>query len=170
MQISKDINVIIKNTILGSVKVPHGTSQPVIYQDPADGRYYLAAFVFFFSGEDIRKGMVSRPSLWAIYDIETGDLVQRFSTKDKEFSGAPYDVKYDIHADGTYDTSAAYYNAAYDILDQVREKIMSEGILDRQLYDDYLRRIVFNIATDKRILITDWSVIAIKCIVFIAAG
>lgn len=158
MQISKDINIIIKNTILGGVKVPHGASQPVIYQDPADGRYYLAAFVFFFSGEDIRKGMVSRPSLWAIYDLETGDLIQRFSTKDKEFSDAPYNVKYDIHADGAYDTSAAYYNAAYDILDQVREKIISEGTLDRQLYDDYLRRVAFNIPESYQRFFYDLSV------------
>lgn len=144
MQISRDMNIIIKNTILDGEKVPHGTSQPVIYQDPADKKYYLAAFVFFFSQDDIRKGMISRPSLWAIYDIDNGDMIRRFYTKDKEFSDAPYNVKYDIHADAKYDTSVSYYNEAYHILDQVREKIISEGKLDRKLYDDYLRRVASN--------------------------
>ena len=58
----------IQNSILNGVKIPHSTSQPLIFGE--NGKYYLAVFVFFFSREDIEKGLVERPTMWAVADIE----------------------------------------------------------------------------------------------------
>ena len=44
----------IQNFILNGVKIPHSTSQPLIFRE--NEKYYLAGFVFFFSREDIEKG------------------------------------------------------------------------------------------------------------------
>ena len=97
--------------ILGGRKIAHGTSQPVIYRE--SDQYYLAVFVFFYTQEDIEAGTVSRPAMWAIADIETGEIIREYKTKEKDFSDAPYDVKYNIRSDAKYDTSKTYYQRFY---------------------------------------------------------
>lgn len=50
--------------------------------------FYLAVFTFFYSHEDIDAGLVERPTMWAIADIETGEIIEERLTKDKDFSDA----------------------------------------------------------------------------------
>lgn len=100
---SYDINSHVQKNILNGAKTPHSTSYPVIYFE--NEKYYLAVFVFFFSREDIEAGSVERPTMWAIADIETGEIVEERLTKDKDFSDASYDIKYSVRADAQYDTS-----------------------------------------------------------------
>ena len=40
----------IQNSILNGVKIPHSTSQPLIFGE--NGKYYLAVFVFFLTDKE----------------------------------------------------------------------------------------------------------------------
>ena len=146
----------IQKSILSGIKSPHSTSQPVICQE--NGKYYLAVFVFFYTKEDIEVGAVDRPTVWAIADIETGEIIEERQTKENDFSDASYDVKYNVRSDAQYDTSKKYYDDAFAILDSVRKKIISTGKLYKLEYKYYLDKILANIPKDYQRFYTDLSV------------
>lgn len=145
----------IQNKILNGYKIPHRTSYPVIYKE--NDRYYMAVFVFFFTADDIRAGQVDRPTMWAIADIETGDIIEKWYTKEKEFSDASYDIKYDIRSDNEYNISKEYYEKAFSILDSVREKIITEGVFDKGEYAKYMDMILANIPEEYKRFYIDLS-------------
>lgn len=161
---SRAVNAIIQNNISDRGKIPHGVSYPVIYCE--NYQYYLAVFIFFYTGEDIRAGKIMRPSLWVTADIKTGEIIQEYETKDKEFSKAPYDMKYDIRGCNIphgceyphYNTSEQYYEDAFAILDLVRSGIIDTGKLHKKEYRDYLDRIMADIPEEYRQFYTDLSV------------
>ena len=156
MVISKEANAKLQNSILNGAKSPHSTSYPVVYYE--NNKYYLACFVFFFTREDIEAGMVDRPTVWAIANIETGEILEERQTKDVDFSNAAYDVKYNVRADGEYDTSREYYDRAFTILDTVRSKIISDGKFNKEEYQYYLNMILANIPKEYQRFYTDLSV------------
>jgi len=156
MRNTRDISLEIQMLILNGAKIPHSTSQPVIYQEK--GKYYLAIFVFFYTKEDIETGAIDRPTVWAIADIETGEIIEERQTKEIDFSDASYDAKYNMRSDAQYDTSKKYYDDAFAILDSVREKIISTGKLYKLEYKYYLDKILANIPKDYQRFYTDLSV------------
>ena len=156
MQLSKTVFSNILVNILNGAKIPHSTSQPVIYQE--SGKYYLAVFVFFYTKEDIEAGAVDRPTIWALADIETGEIIEERQTKDKDFSQASYDVKYNVRSDAQFDTSKKYYDEAFAILDSVRTKIITSGKFYALEYKYYLDKILANIPKDYQGFYTDLSV------------
>ena len=153
---SNKTNALIQKNILDGAKTPHSTSYPVVYCE--NGEYYLACFVFFFTREDIEAGKVDRPTVWAIADIETGEIIEERETKDNDFSDAPYDVKYNVRADGVYDTSREYYDKAFKILDSVRSKIINDGKFYKGEYQYYLNMILANVPKEYQRFYTDLSV------------
>lgn len=153
---SCDINSSIQKNILNGAKTPHSTSYPVLYSE--NEKFYLAVFVFFFSREDIEAGAVERPTMWAIADIETGEIIEERLTKDKEFSDASYDKKYSIRADAQYDTSKKYYDEAFAILDSCRSKIINTGKFYPGEYKYYLDKIIANIPKKYQRFYQDLSV------------
>ncbi len=156
MECAKKVNSNIQRNILNGAKTPHSTSYPVIYKE--NGKYYLAVFVFFYSREDIEDGAVERPTMWAIADIETGEIIEERLTKDKDFSDASYDMKYNVRADEQYDTSKKYYDEAFAILDSCRSKIISTGKFYSGEYKFYLDKIVANIPKEYQRFYYDLSV------------
>ena len=156
MKNSVEVNGLIQKNILSGTKTPHSTSYPVVFKEGK--KYYLAVFVFFFSKENIEAGAVDRPTLWAIADIETGEIIEERDTKKFEFSDAGYDVKYNIRADRQYDTSKKYYDDAFAILDSVRNKLITTGKLYRAEYQFYLDRIIANIPKEYQRFYRDLSV------------
>ena len=156
MELAKNITINLSKHILNGIKIPHSTSQPVIYQE--SGKYYLAVFVFFYTREDIEAGAVDRPTLWAIADIETGEIIEERDSKKMDFSDASYDVKYNVRADGQYETSKKYYDEAFVILDSVRSKLISTGKLYRAEYQYYLDKIIANIPKEYQRFYRDLSV------------
>lgn len=156
MQSSEVINGILQKSVIDGKKIPHSTSYPVIIKE--NGKYYLATFTFFYLREDIEAGMVERPTMWAIADIETGKIIEERLTKDKDFSDASYDIKYNVRADGVYDTSKKYYDEAFAILDSCRSKIINTGKLYLGEYKFYLDRIVANIPKEYQRFYRDLSV------------
>jgi len=153
---SCDINSYIQKNILDGAKAPHSTSYPVLYSE--NDTFYLAVFVFFYSREDIEAGTVERPTMWAVADVETGKILEERLTKDKEFSDASYDMKYNVCADANYDTSKKYYDEAFTILDSCRSKIISTGKLYPGEYKFYLDKIVANIPKEYQRFYKDLSV------------
>jgi len=153
---SRRINGLIETGVLNGAKTPHSTSYPVIHKE--NDKYYLAVFVFFYSREDIEAGTVERPTMWAIADIETGEIIEERQTNDKDFSNAPYDVKYNIRSDAQYDTSKKYYDEAFAILDSSRRKIIETGKFYPGEYKYYLDKIVANIPEEYKRFYYDLSV------------
>lgn len=151
-----EVNMSIQKSILGGAKTPHSTSYPVLYYE--NEKYYLAVFTFFYSREDIEVGTVDRPTFWAIADIETGEIIEERDSKKIDFSDASYDVKYNVRADGQYDTSKKYYDEAFTILDSVRSKLISTGKLYRAEYQYYLDKIIANIPKEYQRFYRDLSV------------
>lgn len=156
MQSSEVINGILQKNVIDGKKIPHSTSYPVIYKE--NDKYYLAVFVFFFSREDIEAGSVERPTMWAIADIETGEIIEERLTKDKDFSNASYDKKYSVRADAQYDTSKKYYDEAFAILDSCRSKIINTGKFYPGEYKFYLDKIIANIPKEYQRFYQDLSV------------
>ena len=156
MENSRYIYAYIQKNILNGGKTPHSTSQPVVIN--TNNTYYLGVFVFFYNREDIEAGAVNRPTMWAIADIKTGEIIKEYETKDKDFSDAPYDVKYNVRADAQYDTSREYYDKAFAILDSVREKLISTGKLYYLEYKAYLDRILVNIPKEYQRFYRDLSI------------
>ena len=142
--------------ILGGKKTPHSISQPVVTK--VDGKYYLAVFVFFYTREDIDAGVVDRPTMWIIADIETGEIVKEYETKEKDFSDAPYNKKYNIRSDAKFDTSKEYYDKAFAILDSVREKLITSGELDEDDYEVYLNMIIADVPHEYQQFYRDLSI------------
>ena len=140
---SQMINKNIQEKVLEGKKVSHSTSYPVIYKE-AD-KYYLAFFVFFFSKEDIEAGMVERPSMWGIADIENGELIAIRKTVENEFSKASYEIKYDVRSKIKYDTSKKYYDDAFEMLDRCRCHLIEQNEMKMELYERYLDKILANI-------------------------
>jgi len=157
----EEIFKIVQSSILNGAKIPHSTSQPVIYKE--NGKYYLAVFVFFFTKEDIESGAVDRPTVWALADIETGEIIEERQTKDKDFSDASYDVKYNVRSDARYDTSKKYYDEAFVILDSVRTKIITSGKFYALEYKYYFDKILANIPKDYQRFYTDLFVCLFVC-------
>ena len=153
---SCDINSYIQKNILDGAKTPHSTSYPVLYSE--NDKFYLAVFVFFYSREDIEAGAVERPTMWAVADIETGEIIEERLTKDKEFSDASYDIKYNVRSDAQYDTSKKYYDKAFAILDSCRSKIINTGKFYPREYKFYLDKIVVNIPKEYQRFYYDLSV------------
>lgn len=153
---AKTANAVIQKNVLNGAKVPHSTSYPVIRNE--GGRYYLAVFTFFYSRRNIEAGSIKRPTIWAIADIETGEIVRKYETKEREFSDASYDVEYKIRSDVQYDTSKEYYEKAFSILDSVRARIINDGKFYKGEYQYYLDRILANIPEAYRRFYTDLSI------------
>jgi hypothetical protein len=142
---SNEINKRIQANIFEGRKIPHSTSYPVIYKEKNE--YYLAVFVFLVHAENIKNGTVCRPDIWAIADIETGEILARRECKNMEFSNTDYGIRYDVSIDvGTnkYRVSADYYEHAFALLDAVRSDLLSTGRFHVIDYRDYLYQILGN--------------------------
>lgn len=160
---SNDDTILSTNSLMGLVnkniingeKIPHSVSRPVLYKD-ADA-LYLAVFVFFYNREDIENGAVDRPTLWALADISSGEIVKRYQSKDKDFSNSSYDKKYNVRSDKKYDTSKEYYERAYGLLDKIREHYLKSGEILNEDYEKYIQLILANIPDDYKRFYNDLS-------------
>ena len=73
---------------------------------------------------------------------------------DKEY----FEKKYNVRSDKKYDTSKAYYEAAFSILDTVRSHLIVSGEIDRINYQEYLEKILANIPDDYKKFYRDLSI------------
>lgn len=145
----------IKREALGGKKTPHSTSLPVLRQ--CDGKLYFAVFVFFYNKEQMQSAMVRRPTMWVISDLRTGEIVQRYTCPDSEFSNSDYQKFYSISDKGLAPVSKFYWDSAYALMDLIRHEYVSYGTLNKQLYKEYLKRIVCSTPAEYRVFYEDLS-------------
>lgn len=138
-------------------KRPHGVSQPVLRR-MSDGTYILASFVFYYDDEEIRTGLIRRPSAWIQANLLTGEIEAVHKCSDNEFSDASYEDRYDIHNDGIYDISKTYYAETFRRLDAVRLKLLNREELDKSEYKEYMGRVIKNIPIPYKRFFFDLSV------------
>ncbi len=146
----------IQRSMLNGKKIPHNVSQPVIRKE--DGKYYIASFVFFYTEKELGKGMINRPTMWALSDLETGKIIKRYYTKDKEFSDAPYGNNYSLAINLSCKNVQAYYADTFRLFDEIRKEIINTGNLDKEKYNIYLNRVKSYIPESYKRFFTDLSV------------
>ena len=139
------VNIINKDILNGSL-TPHGVSKPVLFKE--DDKLYIAVFLFFFPWEGFKQGLISRPAKWALSDILTGKIVAAYYSKEKEFSDAPYEEKYNVCLNGKNNVSEGYYEKAYSLLDKVRKHYLESGEVLKDCYNEYLKMILDSIPDD----------------------
>ena len=134
----------------------YSVSYPVITKQ--DDKYYLGVFVYCFNAEHIKAEAIPRPTTWALLDMETGEIVMKYATKDKEFSNTSYKRLYSIVSDDDKPTSEEYRNKTYMILDEVRRKYLRDGAMNLLLYKAYLIRLLKRIPREFRKFYIDLSI------------
>lgn len=146
------INMRIQNNILSGSKIPHTVSKPVIYCE--DNKYYLAVFVFFYNRENIQSGMIDRPTMWAIADIECGEIIRRYKCKNRDFSNADFQKQYNVRMERPYEIS----KDTFSILDSVRSVLIEKGEINMSVYRKYLRQLLVNVPEEYQRFYTDLSI------------
>lgn len=121
--------------LFGGAKIPHGMSLPVIRR--CGDEYRLAAFVFFFTASDVRKGKIGRPTMWVEADIRTGHVVAEHQSRESEFSDAGYKEMLDIRGQGISDRR--HQLTLLEMLDPLR-KTAAEGSVDEKACGEYLQK------------------------------
>lgn len=121
--------------LFGGGKIPHGISLPVIRK--SGDAYRLAAFVFFFTASDVRKGRIGRPTMWVEADIRTGRIIAEHQTRENEFSNAGYKEMLDIRGQGISDRK--HQLRLLEMLDPIRREA-SEGRIQNEAYASYLKQ------------------------------
>ena len=145
---SEEVNQLLLDAVARHIKVPHSTSYPVIRRT-AKGLCF-AAYTFFYTKDEIQAGQVRRPLSWITADLISGSPLAMYDCKKLDFSDADFETRYDIHAQGSYDRSEAYYGQAFAILDSVRRRIFEEKKFYDVEYRAYLNRILANIPSAYR--------------------
>lgn len=141
-----------QSEIFGGEKIPHGMSLPVIRRSRDE--YRLAAFVFFFTASDVRKGRIGRPTMWIEADIRTGHVVAEHQTRESEFSDAGYKEMLDIRGQGISDRR--HQLSLLEMLDPLR-RTAAEGRIDSEEYGKYLQKAQAEMPTSYRRFYADLS-------------
>lgn len=150
---TKDIIGWADQAIMEGRKVPHSLSDPVLREE--DGKLYLAFFVFFYSGAEVKAKLIKRPEIWAIFDLENGEMVSRRDCRIQDFSDASMDEKIDISDD--FNVEKDLYNKAYQMLDDIRTEVIDGKSLDIVKYESYLQLILSAIPVAYRKFFFDLS-------------
>lgn len=119
--------------------IPHSCSYPVIRKEN-DG-FVIAAFVQLKNHDETVKKLCRRPEFWITLDIGSGELLNRFACKDKEFSKAPYGRLYDI-GKPEKEMEEDDYQKLMSKLDLVRSHYVEHQILDGAAYLDYFHTLL----------------------------
>lgn len=150
---SSKVKIDLASEIVNGARVPHTTSQPLLRM--RDGKVVIAAFAFLFSAEDMRAGVVSRPTLWLVADIETGAVIERLKCSDADFSEQPFDGRYSIRWEPPQRFDPQYFEDAYSELDAVRRRYVTSGVLDVESYERYFNSILSAVPPEYRIFYSE---------------
>ena len=145
----------IQVTAMNRIKIPHRISLPVL-RKTNDG-YDLAAFVFLFSAEQLKKGEINRPSYWVLADIATGAILNRYDCHKCDFSKETFDKKYSINETSEIPLNGEFYNKLYALLDSVRKTELEDKQLNVEKYNEYLSLILKTIPQSYRVFYEELS-------------
>ena len=135
-------NVVMKMNAkaLGGAKIPHSLSNPVLRTE--NNKIYIAVFVYTYGRENLQQKKMPRPIHWIIADIETGEPVQEFDCREKDFSAAEFDGLYDLQDPDVKRPSREDIAAIYALLDSIRTEYLEQGVCNIEAYGRYLESIL----------------------------
>ena len=125
---------------LGSAKIPHGISNPVLRIE--EGEVYIAAFVYVYKRENLQQKTMPRPIHWILADMETGDIVNEFDCRQKDFSAAGFGDLYDLNDSGVKKPTREDFAEIYSLFDSVRSEYLNTGRINADRYIEYFNRIM----------------------------
>lgn len=152
---TKEVMNHIRQNALNDQKTPHSISQPVLRM--YNGKLCFAAFVFFYNKEQLQSAMVNRPTMWIICDLKTGEILQRYSCLDNEFSNSTHQKLYNISTKDILHVSKHYWNSVYALMDLIRHEYARCGSVNKKLYKEYFERIFCTTPNEYRIFYKDLS-------------
>ncbi|MDZ4169624.1 MAG: hypothetical protein U1E26_08205 [Coriobacteriia bacterium] len=150
---SGEVRALHSSEIVGGVKVPHTTSQPLIRMH--EGRAVIASFAFLYSADDMRSGLMPRPQVWLIADMVTGAVLERYECRTNDFSSESADSRYSIRWEPPSGLDAEYFEAAYAQLDAVRMEYAASGTVNIEAYRRYFNAIVDAVPPTYRVFYRD---------------
>lgn len=120
-----------------------------------EGKPVLAVFAFLYAAADMRTGLMPRPQLWLIADMESGAVLERYKSDESDFSAEPADGRYTIHWEPPISLSAGYFDDTYAVLDEVRRQYLASGTVDGAAYRRYFDAIVAAVPPAYRVFYED---------------
>lgn len=132
---SQEIMKSLKSKVLGGSKIPHSTSFPVLRR--MGNEYRIVFFLQLTDREQLKKGLIQRPTYWYSANIEDGSDFHEYESKKEEFSKAPYDRVYERGTPASI-ASKTDVEDLYTQLDLIRKHYINDGILDAFAYKNYL--------------------------------
>lgn len=143
---SEHITDNIRRNVLNGLKIPHQMSFPVLYKKK--NNFYLAVFVYFYGIKELINGKASRPTLWAIADLDTGKIIHRYNTMEKDFSSASYNQKYNIITKNCPTNIFETRISLFTMLDKVIHSIRENGEPDLATYKTYLNTVIDSVPAE----------------------
>lgn len=101
--------------------------------------------------------MVNRPTMRIICDLKTGEIIQRYSCSDNEFSDSKHQKLYNISAKDVLPVSKHYWDSIYALMDLIRHEYARCENLNKKLYKEYFERISCITPEEYRIFYKDLS-------------
>ena len=136
----KTIIVEIDKIILDGVKIPHIFSNPVIRKE--DGKWCIAFFVTFYKKSNLDNLTMSRPSYWALVDIETGELIKRYDCREKDFSSVNLNCLIDVEKDKQKHVSREDVDELFKRFDNLRKACILNNDNVDELNSLYLEKLL----------------------------
>lgn len=132
---TQDIVKEMNRKALGGAKIPHSCSFPVLRK--VDGKFVICMFTQLYTKEQMSSGMMQRPSLWCLTDIQDGENFREYNCKETEFCSAPYNMLYSRGTSEKIGNKQDIINL-YSQFDDIRKHYIETGILDAFSYKKYL--------------------------------
>ena len=126
-----------KRNALGGAKTPHGVSNPV-FRKMEDGSYSIAVFIFLYNAEELRSGVVKRPSRWMLMDPVSGEIREEIDCHERDFCTIPLGTPCELKAEDDTPFSKEYKNQTLAVYDLILKKLRITGKFDKELYDAYM--------------------------------
>ena len=136
----KTIVSILNGKALGGAKIPHYVSNPVLRI--VDETPYIATFVYLYNRENLQQNKMPRPIHWIIADIVTGNVVNEYDCRERDFSNASFEDLYDLNDPDVKRPTREEFVVIYSLFDSVRTEFINNGLRDVETYRRYLDKIL----------------------------
>lgn len=107
-----------------------------------DGHYHLAVFICFMVKKEYTDKIIKKPYMWVCYDIIENKIVFWNKKHQNGFCRNINEELIDISNDGCQTPNANYNEACHNMFDTVINQILSDDLLDMELYCRYFKYMV----------------------------
>ena len=136
-------------------RVSHQISMPVLRKH--EDELYFASFAYYYTAEQIRSKMVKKPSRWFLTDIKTGEVKYNYNCLENDFSSEENDKLYNISYSDALRYGGHYWYSTYTLIDIILNEYVNNGCLRKDLYREYLNRVLRTAPADYRVFYKELS-------------